>query len=606
MAQPKRVEDALVRKWRRSLDSLQTFFEQGVRCKDYVAGRQWTEEERRALLQRNQAPVVYNQLAPMRRFVMSMFEAMKRSITVLPRHSSDTEKAWMMAQVIDAVYDINDVDTKRLWVLRDAFDTGIGWWMCGRNPDLTEDPLLIDYVPWKEIIWDVGARQLDLRDASFIARVKWASFDDVKEMFPEYRKQIEWCLEQPVWMPEDAMASPGVVDENDRTPRRAWIDRTQERVQLMEWWEYRYEKIPCVTQGDVLVPYDEDLHAQAVAQGQAALVDAPVKVPWVRFIVGPYQLYEGRSPYKHYAMPFVPAIFDWDDEMGMPRGMVSDLIDPQDEINKRRSKAIHFLNMNQVIMDEGAVASLDDLREELADPEGIIVKRPNRAFEVLRNLDLAKGHLDLMMEALQEIRLISGVFQDAVGQPTNARTGAAIQARQQGTQTSLVLFMKNAASAERRVALQVMSLIQQYYRSSRVFRITDQKGQVAFLELNKSVVDPMTGQVVVENSLAHLQADLSVNFRLPMATERQAMSQHISEVMKGAPPPLMPVLMNLWLEFLDVPRKDELRQQLMTQAQGVADARRQMGIGAAGPARGPGGPAAGGPGRGPAPARRGP
>ena len=595
MAQPKRVDDTLVRRWRRAVDALSPFYADGAKCKDYAVGRQWTEEERQTLLSRNQAPIVYNQLAAVRRFVMSMFESMKRAVTVLPRSGDDMEKAWVMAQVIDAVYDINDVDTKRLWVMRDAFDTGIGWWFCGRNPDITQDPILVDYVPWKEMLWDVGARQLDLRDASFVARVKWMHFDDAKQLFPEYKKQIEWCLEQDTWMPEDVVSEPVTVNDEDRASRRAWLDRTLDRVQVMEWWEYRYEKVPCVTQGDVIVPFDEALHGEAVGSGQLAIIDAPVKVPWVLFLVGPYVLYEGRTPYKHYSIPFVPTLFDWDDERGVPRGMLIDLLDPQDEINKRRSKAIHFMNMNQVIMDEGAVASLDELRDELADPEGIVVKRPNRQLEILRNLDLAKGHLDLMLEALSEIRLISGIYQDALGQPTNARTGAAIHARQQGTQTSLVMFLRNAAASERRAALQVMSLIQQFYRSSRVFRITDASGQAAFLELNKLVQDPQTGQLIVHNNLSSLQADLSVSFRLPFATERQAMSQHIAEVIKSAPPQLMPPLMNLWLEFLDVPRKDELRQQLMAQAQGVVNGQGQQlpggGIAGAAGAAGPAGAA---------------
>ncbi len=176
--------------------------------------------------------------------------------------------------------------------------------------------------------------------------------------------------------------------------------------------------------------------------------------------------------------------------------MVADLIDPQDEVNKRRSKAIHFLNMNQVVMDEGAVPDVDALREELADPEGVIVKRPNRSFELLRNLELAKGHLELMMDAINEIRLISGVYSDAIGQPTNARTGAAVQARREGTQTSLVLFLKSAMNAEKKLAIEVMDLIKQYYRGPRILRITDAKGQAAFLSINQPKVDPTTGQVV--------------------------------------------------------------------------------------------------------------
>ncbi len=572
MARAKELPDSVYRRWRNSMDALSEFFTLGARCKDYIAGRQWTPEEIEAMRQRNQAPVVYNQLAAVRRFVLSVLDAMRLSVTVLPRSADDVEKAWVMAQVLDSVMDVNGVDTKRLWVARDALDTGVGWWVVQRQQDLTQDPIDVDWVPWNEMIWDVAAKKPDLSDAWFMDRIKWAEVDAVVNAFPEYRKQIEECRSSDRWMPGDTFSRPAEVDEFGRTPQQGvmpFYDRTRDMVQVMEWWEYRYETLPCLFNGDVLVPYDEELHAELVANGEH-LVDAPVKVPYVQIICGPWVLYEARKPYWHFWFPFVPVVFDWDDVKHIPRGLMADLLDPQDEVNKRRSKAIHFLNMNQVIMEEGAVPSVDDLRDELADPEGIIVKRPNKHLEVLRNMDLAKGHLEMMMEALSEIRQVSGVYQDAVGQPTNARTGAAIVARQQGTQTSLVLFLKNAANGERQMATRVMSLIKQFYRAERVLRLTDETGKAAFISLNRPVVDAQTGRMIVENSLQSLQGDLAVSFRQPFATERQAMAATVAEVLKGAPPQVQPALIQLWLDFLNVPSKDAIRQQLMQAAQQVA------------------------------------
>lgn len=567
MPRPKQVSGALYRKWQQATDSLSTFRELGAKCKRYAAGKQWTEEEIELLRRRNQPAIVYNQIAPLRRHVISLFEAMKRTITVLPRSSNDTDKAWMMAQVINAIFDVNNVDSKRLWIARDAFDTGIGWWTVQRGQLLTKDPIEVDYVPWDEMIWDVSAKRMDLDDAAFVARIKWLPMETVRSAFPEYRKAIEECLNNPQWGDNIGGDSIPRVDSYGRVSSRTpWADMTRDMVQVMEWWEYRYEQMPCLVSGDMLVPFDEDLHGTLVANG-AQLVDAPVRVPYILFICGPWVLFEGRTHYRHFNFPFVPVVFDWDDANHVPRGLVADLIDPQDEVNKRRSKAIHFLNMNQVVMDEGAVSNVDELREELADPEGIIIKRPNRNFEVLRNLELAKGHFEMMVEALNEIRTVSGVFQDAVGQPTNARTGAAIQARQQGTQTSLVFFFSNMMQGERKMATMAMDLVRQFYRAPRVFRITDERGQAAFIELNKPVQDPLTGEVIVENSLQSLQADLVVAYRAPMATERQAMAQHVTEVMKAAPPQVQSALIDLWLDLMDVPRKDEIRQRMAAAAQ---------------------------------------
>ena len=45
-------------------------------------------------------------------------------------------------------------------------------------------------------------------------------------------------------------------------------------------------------------------------------------------------------------------------------GAIKDMIGPQDEINKRRSKALHLLTMRQVVAEQGAVEDVDAARAE--------------------------------------------------------------------------------------------------------------------------------------------------------------------------------------------------------------------------------------------------
>ena len=72
-------------------------------------------------------------------------------------------------------------------------------------------------------------------------------------------------------------------------------------------------------------------------------------------------------------------------------GMVRGLISLQDEINKRRSKALHLLSVHQVIAEKGAVQDVDKARRELARPDGFIeVASQGMRFEVLPTGELAK------------------------------------------------------------------------------------------------------------------------------------------------------------------------------------------------------------------------
>ena len=58
-------------------------------------------------------------------------------------------------------------------------------------------------------------------------------------------------------------------------------------------------------------------------------------------------------------------------------GDVRQMISPQDEINKRRSKALHLLNSKNVIADMGAVEDVEAARREIAKADGWVEKMPD-------------------------------------------------------------------------------------------------------------------------------------------------------------------------------------------------------------------------------------
>ena len=71
--------------------------------------------------------------------------------------------------------------------------------------------------------------------------------------------------------------------------------------------------------------------------------------------------------------------------------MVRGLISLQDEINKRRSKALHLLSVRQVVAEQGAVQDVDKARREVARPDGYVEVMPGLKFEIEHGGDLAAG-----------------------------------------------------------------------------------------------------------------------------------------------------------------------------------------------------------------------
>ena len=85
--------------------------------------------------------------------------------------------------------------------------------------------------------------------------------------------------------------------------------------------------------------------------------------------------------------------------------MVRGLISLQDEINKRRSKAMHLLNVHQVVAEQGAVPDVDKARREVAKPDGYVEVMPGLKFEIQQTTDLAAGQFQLLQHATAEMQL---------------------------------------------------------------------------------------------------------------------------------------------------------------------------------------------------------
>ena len=88
-------------------------------------------------------------------------------------------------------------------------------------------------------------------------------------------------------------------------------------------------------------------------------------------------------------------------------GLVEAMKDPQDEVNKRGSKALHILNVNQTMGEKGAVENVNTMKTEKAKPDGHIELTPGALvdgrFQVVDQTSELVAHLQMMQEAKSEI-----------------------------------------------------------------------------------------------------------------------------------------------------------------------------------------------------------
>lgn len=232
--------------------------------------------------------------------------------------------------------------------------------------------------------------------------------------------------------------------------------------------------------------------------------------------------------------------------------MVRQMKGPQVDVNKRLMKAQFILSSNKVVMDEGAVADIDHLAEEVSRADGIIVKKPNKHLDINADRDLAPAHLDLMSRSLQMIQSVSGITDENMGRATNATSGKAITARQdQGALATAMLF-DNLRYARQVHGSKMLSLIEQYMTDTKQFRITNMAGRPEFVTVNNELP---------ENDIVRSKADFIISEDDWNASIRQSKVSVLLELMRTmgpvAPEAILTTL-DLILETMDIPMKDEI------------------------------------------------
>jgi hypothetical protein len=188
------------------------------------------------------------------------------------------------------------------------------------------------HIPWDRVWYDPHSRSLDFSDARYKGMVIWTDRDSLEEMYPDADDVIESSFSSTDFY------------YNDRPETAFWTDNNRRRVRLVQcdwsergtWWRATYTK-----SGLLAKPQRSKFKDRKGKSCSGLLLQSS---------------YINRENQRY--------------------GMVRGLISLQDEINKRRSKAMHLLNVHQVVAEQGAVPDVDKARRLRRSDAGAEVRDP--------------------------------------------------------------------------------------------------------------------------------------------------------------------------------------------------------------------------------------
>jgi hypothetical protein len=336
------------------------------------------------------------------------------------------------------------------------------------------------------------------------------------------------------------------------------------RVRLIECQFRMPASVQVVTsgpfKGSFVEPWDHALRAVVGAHGGSIVERVAMRMHVAVFTEG-HLLALAPTPMRHNSFSLTPI---WCYRRGrdrMPYGVVRRVRDLQMDLNKRASKALFLLSTNQIFAEKGAFDDINEAREEVNQPDGVVIYKAGKKFEVHRDSEMAAGQVQMMTLDGQAIQKSAGISDENLGRRTNAVSGRAIEARQlQGSVVTTQPF-DNLRFAVQIHGEKLLSLLEQWYTEEKVIRLSGHKGRLDWVKVNQPEVQP-DGSVRYLNDITASMADFVVAEQDYSGTLRQVMFESLNQLAGRLPPEVAIRIMTLAMEYSDLPNNDLVADEL--------------------------------------------
>lgn len=513
---------------------------------DYYDTDQWTEAEKNALRARKQPDIVINRVKPAVNGIIGVSERGKSEPRAYPRTPKDDSAAEVATDVLQYIADQNRFHRIKQDCFTDMLVPGSGAALIEVDGD---NQVVITQIRWEEFFYDPRSRRRDFKDARYLGIAKWMYADDVAEMFPDRRSEINAAV--------DNGGSGFALSGNDDRPAsapRAWMDRKARRLMVVEMYHREggtWQK--CVFFSESLLSYGPSPYQDAKGRP-----DCPI---------------EGQSAYVK--------------RDNARYGVVRDMRGPQDEINKRRSKLLHLISVSQIeAIDPSAVeVSADVARAEAARPDGVIPY----GWRKVSTSDMATGQIQLLAEAKGEMERM-GPNPAVLGRTNDDASGRAVLARQQAGLVELALLYGGLEDWELRVYRQAWARAKQFWRAPQYIRITDETEAPRFVALNEPVMGPPTigahpetGEPMLQpsvlgykNAVAEMDVDIILETAPDTGTLAQEQFNELVRLASSNPAWLQQIGFEDLIEMSSIPRKRQVLDKLKKRREESGQQQQQM------------------------------
>ncbi|EKN5116966.1 TPA: portal protein [Yersinia enterocolitica] len=548
----------------------------------YYDGDQLAPEVVAKLRERGQPLTQHNLIAPTIDGVLGMEAKTRTDLMVIA--DDPNEEMEVMAEAVNAEFAdacrLSGLNKARSDAYAEQIKAGLSWVEVRRNSDPFDNKFKVSTVHRNEVFWDWFSREADLSDCRWLMRKRWLDVDEVKGTFPDKSQIIDYSLNEWKGFVDTELAAGqesdlmSAYEEYQSWSRESteWVTSNRKRVLLQVIYYRTFQRLPILqlSNGRV-VEYDKNnvMHAVAVATDRVQVTMARVSRIRESWFVGPHFIIDRPCTAPQGMFPLIPFWGYRKDKTGAPYGLACRAIPAQDEVNFRRIKLTWLLQAKRVIKDADATNMTDkQLAEEIERPDGVINLNPNRAnkttaadaLNIQQDFQVAQQQFQVMQESMKLIQDGLGVYSAFLGQDSNASSGVAISNLVEQGATTLAEINDNYQFACQQVGQLLLCYLLEELTKRRNYPVVINRDDPR--KRKEVVLNAAEEAGRMNNDVSRLRAHIALAPIQQTPAYKSQLAQRLSEVIVGLPPQIQVSVLDMWVELLDLPNKQEFVERI--------------------------------------------
>jgi hypothetical protein len=488
------------------------FCQKADKCENFFAGRQWNVADKAALTAINRPALTINKIISTIANVMGEQIYQRAETAYLPASGAKPATANALTKLFKNIADRNQLEWKRSDMFVDGIIRSRGF--LDIRMDFSESlqgDVSITKLNSKNVLVDPDADQEDPDTWNEVITTKWVTVDDIALLYSKKAaERLRGRAQSDFPFGYDSIDSyrDRFGSRNAHVNHMYGFEGFDDVNRAIRIVERQWRKLDTVlhfvypiTGESRVVPdnWDED-RVKLVAQSFGlSLVRKQIKrIRWT-VTADDQLLHDDWSPYKHFTVvPYFPYFRDGD-----TIGLVENLIDPQELLNKAESQNLHIVNTSANSgwkLKTGALAnmSVEELEERGAET-GLVVEvngDPEKDLVKITPNSVPTGHDRLAYKGEEHIKSISGVNDSMQGFDREDVASKAINAKKQSGKTNLVKPLDSLARTDYYIGRNVLDLIQEFYTAERIETVVKDSVTGETEELAVNTIDEATGEIM--------------------------------------------------------------------------------------------------------------